>query len=89
MLSVPRPLILQRMTPVDMREQTLSITVNGTPRTAPAGATLADLLRALELDPRLIVVERNAVILRDRASFDTVALQADDVLELVHFVGGG
>jgi sulfur carrier protein len=89
MLSVPRPLILQRMTPVDTREQTLSITVNGTPRTAPAGATLADLLRALELDPRLIVVERNAVILRDRASFDTVALQADDVLELVHFVGGG
>ena len=77
------------MTPVDTREQTLSITVNGTPRTAPAGATLADLLRALELDPRLIVVERNAVILRDRASFDTVALQADDVLELVHFVGGG
>jgi len=89
MLSVPRPLILQRMTPVDTREQTLSITVNGTPRTAPAGATLADLLRALELDPRLIVVERNAVILRDRASFDAVSLQADDVLELVHFVGGG
>jgi thiamine biosynthesis protein ThiS len=89
MPSVPRPLILQRMTPVDTREQTLSITVNGTPRTAPAGATLADLLRALELDPRLIVVERNAVILRDRANFDAVALQDDDVLELVHFVGGG
>jgi thiamine biosynthesis protein ThiS len=89
MPSVPRPLILQRMTPVDTGEQTLSITVNGTPRTAPAGATLADLLRALELDPRLIVVERNAVILRDRANFDAVALQDDDVLELVHFVGGG
>jgi thiamine biosynthesis protein ThiS len=41
------------------------------------------------LDPRLIVVEHNGVILRDRASFATLALQSDDVLELVHFVGGG
>jgi len=89
MLSVHRPLILQRMTPVDTSERTLSITVNGTPRTAPAGATLAELLYALELDPRLIVVEHNGVILRDRASFATLALQSDDVLELVHFVGGG
>jgi thiamine biosynthesis protein ThiS len=77
------------MTPVDTSEQTLSITVNGTPRTAPAGATLAGLLRGLALDPRMIVVERNGVILRDRATFDRVALEADDVLELVHFVGGG
>jgi sulfur carrier protein len=77
------------MTPVGTSEQTLSITVNGTPRTALAGATLAELLRALELDPRLIVVERNGVILRDRDSFSAVALEADDVLELVHFVGGG
>jgi thiamine biosynthesis protein ThiS len=89
MLPVLRPLILQRMTPVDTSERTLSITVNGTPRTAPAGATLAELLHALELDPRLIVVEHNGVILRDRASFATLALQSDDVLELVHFVGGG
>jgi sulfur carrier protein len=77
------------MTPVGTSEQTLSITVNGTPRTAPAGATLAELLRALQLDPRLIVVEHNGVILRDRNSFAAVALEADDVLELVHFVGGG
>jgi sulfur carrier protein len=77
------------MMPVETGEQTLSITVNGTPRTAPAGATLAGLLRGLALDPRLIVVERNGVILRDRESFDRVALATDDVLELVHFVGGG
>jgi sulfur carrier protein len=77
------------MTPVATSEQPLSITVNGTPRTAPAGATLAALLRALEVDPRLIVVEHNGVILRDRNSFDAIALQGDDVLELVHFVGGG
>ena len=31
----------------------------------------------------------NGVILRDRSSFPAVALEFDDVLELVHFVGGG
>ncbi|MFN9214646.1 MAG: sulfur carrier protein ThiS [Gemmatimonadota bacterium] len=46
-------------------------------------------MAALQLDPRLIVVERNREILRDRATFDRVALADGDVLELVHFVGGG
>ena len=55
----------------------------------PDGATLGDLLRALGLDPRMIVVERNRAILRDRDAYDAVPLQPGDVLELVHFVGGG
>ncbi|MHB1223623.1 MAG: sulfur carrier protein ThiS [Gemmatimonadaceae bacterium] len=50
---------------------------------------MADLLRALELDPRLIVVEHNREILRDRAAFPALRLAQGDVLELVHFVGGG
>jgi sulfur carrier protein len=53
------------------------------------GWTLATLLAELALDPRLIVVERNREILRDRNAFDEVKLQDRDVLELVHFVGGG
>lgn len=82
--------MLQRMTPVDTSDtRPLSITVNGARRTAPAGSTLAELLHGLKLDPRLIVVERNGVILRDRQSFPAVSLEPDDVLELVHFVGGG
>lgn len=68
---------------------TVTITVNGEPREIPAGETLGALLRRLELDPRLIVVERNRDILRDREAFDTLALDEGDVLELVHFVGGG
>jgi thiamine biosynthesis protein ThiS len=35
------------------------------------------------------VVELNREILRDRQTFDEVTLQDSDVLELVHFVGGG
>jgi thiamine biosynthesis protein ThiS len=68
---------------------TMQVTVNGERRALPAGTTLADLLRAHDLDPRLVVVERNRAILRDRASFASLALDDGDVLELVHFVGGG
>jgi thiamine biosynthesis protein ThiS len=46
-------------------------------------------LSSLELDPQLVVVERNKVILRDRSSYDSVALSEGDVIEIVHFVGGG
>ena len=67
----------------------MPLTVNGERRTVADGTTLGELLRALDLDPRMIVVERNREILRDRDAYDAVALQPDDVLELVHFVGGG
>ena len=68
---------------------TMPLTVNGERRTVADGTTLGGLLRALGLDPRMIVVEHNREILRDRDAYDAVVLQADDVLELVHFVGGG
>ncbi len=67
----------------------MTLRVNGEPRAVAAGETLGGLLRSLDLDPRLIVVERNREILRDRAAFDALALADGDVLELVHFVGGG
>ena len=63
--------------------------VNGTYRSVPSGWTLAELLASLELDARTVVVERNGTILRDRSSFASLDLAADDSLEIVHFVGGG
>lgn len=65
------------------------LTVNGAPRTAESGETVGGLLAGLGLDPRMIVVERNGTILRRRDEFGTLALAEGDVLELVHFVGGG
>jgi thiamine biosynthesis protein ThiS len=65
------------------------MTVNGQQRRIPEGWSLADLLASLELDARTVVVERNGTILRDRSSFASVELVADDSLEIVHFVGGG
>jgi sulfur carrier protein len=67
----------------------IALTVNGAPRTLAGGTTLGGLLSELGLDPRMVVVERNGTILRQRDAFGTVALEPGDVLELVHFVGGG
>jgi thiamine biosynthesis protein ThiS len=67
----------------------IAVTVNGDERLIPLGRTLGDLLREHELDPRMVVVERNREILRDRESFDRLVLENGDVLEIVHFVGGG
>jgi thiamine biosynthesis protein ThiS len=67
----------------------IAVTVNGDERLIPLGRTLGDLLREHELDPRMVVVERNREILRERESFDRLALENGDVLEIVHFVGGG
>jgi sulfur carrier protein len=66
-----------------------TIRVNGESRDIPTGWTLSDLLADLQLDARLIVVERNREILRDRTTFDEVGLHDGDLLEFVHFVGGG
>jgi thiamine biosynthesis protein ThiS len=68
---------------------TITPLVNGEPRKVPAGSTMGDLLRSLELDPRMVVVEHNRAILRDRAAYDTLQLSASDTIEIVHFVGGG
>ena len=67
----------------------IAVTVNGAARRMPAGRTLGELLDSLELDARTVVVERNGTILRDRSSFASLRLAADDSLEIVHFVGGG
>ena len=66
----------------------LLLTVNGEPRRIAAGATIADLVAGLGLDPRKVAVERNAEI-APRSTLNDVMLSDGDVLEIVHFVGGG
>jgi thiamine biosynthesis protein ThiS len=67
----------------------VALTVNGTHRRVPPGWTLAQLLASLKLDARTVVIERNGTILRERSSFASLELAANDSLEIVHFVGGG
>lgn len=66
----------------------VGIEVNGKRREIPDGHSVADLLRDLELDGRLVVVELNRQIIR-RTEIEDVALRDGDRMEIVHFVGGG
>jgi len=67
---------------------TLTLTVNGETRRIHGGASIADLVRALELDPAKVAVEHNAEI-APRSRLAEIALADGDALEIVHFVGGG
>lgn len=66
----------------------MTVTVNGEQREIKEESTLLDLLTVLELDPRSVVVELNREIVRRPLLGDT-ALNDGDLIELVHFVGGG
>src|SRR3546814_650540 len=67
---------------------TLTLSVNGEPRRIASGATLAELVRQLELDPAKVAVERNLEVV-PRSTYGDVILADGDQLEIVHFVGGG
>ena len=66
---------------------TKSITLNGAPHRS-AAATIADLVRELELAPEKVAVERNGEIV-PRSTLANAPLAEGDRLEIVHFVGGG
>lgn len=69
----------------------LRLTVNGAEKTIDAlesGSPLADFVATLGFRPDRVAVERNGEIV-PRSEWPTCALQAEDRLEVVHFVGGG
>lgn len=65
-----------------------TIVLNGKVRPVRLPQMLADLLAELELKERLVVVERNGEIV-PRDAYGTTSVKPGDVLEIVHFVGGG
>jgi thiamine biosynthesis protein ThiS len=71
-----------------MSQTTIRVTVNGDAREIETNQTVAGFLGSLGLHPGLVVVERNREIL-DRDRYGDVTIEDGDVLELVHFVGGG
>lgn len=74
--------------PLSVMADTISLTLNGDLRRISAGATVAELVRDIGLDPAKVAVERNLEIV-PRSTLATVLLEEGDVLEIVHFVGGG
>ena len=66
----------------------IAITVNGESQTIPLGQSVADLLRDLGRDPRVLAVERNQSLV-PRKTHDEAVLVAGDQIEIVTLVGGG
>lgn len=83
----PRP-VLAMLRAMDGQAALVTVQVNGEPRGLPAGATVADLLAAIGLDARKVAVERNREIV-PRSAYATTGLAEADVIEIVHFIGGG
>lgn len=66
----------------------IEFTVNGEPRQAPAGTTIAALLAELGVEPRQVAVEVNLELV-PRGRHAQRALAPGDRLEVVTLVGGG
>jgi sulfur carrier protein len=66
----------------------VQVLANGNPTDLPNGSTVDDLLRALDLGGKWVLVERNGEPV-PRRELATTALAEGDRLELVRAVAGG
>ena len=66
----------------------MKVRVNGEELSVVEGLTLGGLIEQLALERGPVAVERNGEVV-PRASHDDTTLVEGDVLEIVHFVGGG
>lgn len=66
----------------------MKVVINGETRELMEGASVKDMLIQFKLENKILVVELNRTIV-DRAAYEDTALQENDHIEIVHFVGGG
>jgi sulfur carrier protein len=66
----------------------MRLTVNGDATEVPEGLTVLGLIQHLGLTEGPVAVERNREVV-PRAEHEGTKLDSDDVIEIVHFVGGG
>ena len=66
----------------------MHLVVNGAPHDVPDGLTVWGLIEHLQLTDGPVAVERNLEVV-PRAEHARTVLLEGDVVEIVHFVGGG
>ena len=66
----------------------IQLTVNGKEIDLEQPISVQSFLDSRKLHQNMVVVEHNGVILR-KSQFGEIELASGDVLEVVHFVGGG
>jgi thiamine biosynthesis protein ThiS len=66
----------------------LTIRLNGEPFEIAGPVTISTLLAELKIDPRIVAVEHNIVVVK-RQQYDSTMVGDGDEIEIVRFVGGG
>ena len=66
----------------------MRLRINGEDRDVADASTVAELVEALGLAGRRVAIEKNREIL-PASGWSSERLAENDVLEIVHFVGGG
>jgi thiamine biosynthesis protein ThiS len=62
--------------------------LNGEPFELAGPVTISALLAELNIDPRIVAVEHNVVIIK-RQQYESTVVGEGDEIEIVRFVGGG
>jgi thiamine biosynthesis protein ThiS len=68
--------------------ESIQIQLNGERRVLAAPSTVLDLLGDLGIDPRVVAVELNRVVVK-RARYAEAVIEQGAEVEIVSFVGGG
>ena len=66
----------------------IHILINGEEKEIATGLNIAGLLDELQIRPGRVVIELNRTII-SRDAHESTSLKEGDMLEIVHFVGGG
>ena len=66
----------------------MTIRLNGEPFELAGPVTISALLAELNIDPRIVAVEHNVVIIK-RQQYESTVVGEGDEIEIVRFVGGG
>ena len=66
----------------------MTIRLNGEPFELPGPVSISALLAELNIDPRIVAVEHNVVVVK-RQRYESTMIGEGDEVEIVRFVGGG
>lgn len=71
-----------------LRHAVMRIVLNGDPAELPGPMSIQSLLERLQIDPRVVAVECDRVVIKRARYSDTIVTEGAEV-EIVAFVGGG
>ncbi len=66
----------------------IKIKINGKPKSISDNEKLSNLVKILKIPMKKVAIELNQEII-DKKKLNKVYLKKNDIIEIVHFIGGG